>query len=90
MAFVGVVLLSARQPLVAHYAERAGDDAALADQRRAASLMWVAGMGTTLPLLLLAVWRWATTEQRVAERTEELADRRGDERHPPPHRTATH
>ena len=31
-------------------------------------------MLTTLPLLVAAVWRWASTEQRVAQRAEALAD----------------
>ena len=37
-------------------------------------MMWVTGMLTTLPLLVLAVWRWAATEERVARRAEALAD----------------
>ena len=41
---------------------------ALDDQRAAASLMWVGGMAISLPLLVTAVWRWAATEQRIAER----------------------
>ena len=36
--------------------------------------MWVTGMLTTLPLLVLAVWRWASTEERIARRAEALAD----------------
>ena len=36
--------------------------------------MWVTGMFTTLPLLVAAVWRWASTEQKVAQRAEALAD----------------
>jgi len=70
-AFVGVVLLSARAPLVPTYADRLGSAAALDDQRAAASLMWVGGMAVTLPLLFTAVWRWAAAEERVAEQLEE-------------------
>ncbi len=73
-AFVGVVLISAGAPLVPTYEARLGAADALADQRRAAALMWVAGMLTTLPLLLLAVWRWADAEERAARRREALAD----------------
>ena len=36
--------------------------------------MWVTGMLTTLPMLVVAVWRWAATEERVARRAEALAD----------------
>lgn len=74
-ALLGVVLLSASTPLVETYADRLGPDEALADQRLAASLMWVGGMATTLPLLVLSVWSWATTEERIARRTESLATR---------------
>jgi putative membrane protein len=72
-ALLGMVLLTASAPLVPAYASQLGD-AALADQRRAASLMWVGGMATTLPLLILGVWSWATAEQRIAERSESLSD----------------
>ena len=44
--------------------------------------MWVTGMLTTLPLLVLAVWRWAATEERVARRAEALADAATDLRTP--------
>lgn len=73
-ALLGVVLLSASSPLVSTYADLQGTDAALDDQRAAASLMWVGGMATTLPMLLIAVWSWASTEERVARRTEALQD----------------
>jgi len=73
-AFVGVVLISATTPLVPTYAALLGTGPALADQRHAAALMWVTGMLTTLPLLLLAVWRWAETEERTARRAEALVN----------------
>ena len=73
-ALLGVVLLTAPEPLVATYATRLGADA-LDDQRRAAALMWVSGMLTTVPLLLVAVWRWASAEERATARAEALADR---------------
>jgi hypothetical protein len=47
-----------------------GIEAALDDQRAAASLMWVGGMAITLPLLIVSVWRWAAAEERIAERAE--------------------
>jgi putative membrane protein len=73
-AFLGVVLMAATEPLVPTYAARLGVDGAVDDQRAAASIMWVTGMFTTLPLLVAAVWRWASTEQKVAQRAEALAD----------------
>lgn len=70
-ALLGVVLLTASSPLIDTYATSLGADA-LDDQRAAASLMWVGGMAISLPLLVMAVWRWAATEQRIAERAEHL------------------
>ena len=71
-AMLGIVLLTASAPLVPTYAEQLGDAAAVDDQRVAASIMWVSGMAMTVPLLLLAVWRWATTEERIAVAAERL------------------
>ena len=73
-ALLGVILLTAPEPLVDTYAARLGTGA-LDDQRRAAALMWISGMLTTVPLLLVAVWRWASAEERAAARAEALADR---------------
>lgn len=75
-ALLGVVLLTASEPLMDTYADRLGRADALADQRVAASLMWVGGMALTVPLLLVSVWRWAGAEQRAAERAEALAQAR--------------
>lgn len=72
-ALLGVVLLTASEPLMATYAASLGRQRALSDQRGAAALMWVGGMALTLPLLITAVWRWAASEQRDAERVEHLA-----------------
>ena len=73
-ALLGMILLSATAPLIPTYEARLGSEAALDDQRAAAAIMWVTGMLTTLPLLVLAVWRWAATEERVTRRAEALAD----------------
>jgi putative membrane protein len=72
-AVLGMALLSAREPLIPTYAARLGAAEALSDQRAAAALMWVTGMTTTLPLLVIAVWRWAATEERITRRAEALA-----------------
>ena len=74
-ALLGIVLLAATEPLMPTYEARLGAAVALDDQRSAAAIMWVSGMLTTLPLLVVAVWRWASTDQHVrAQRAEALAD----------------
>uniref|UniRef100_UPI00059001DC cytochrome c oxidase assembly protein n=1 Tax=Ilumatobacter nonamiensis TaxID=467093 RepID=UPI00059001DC len=75
-ALLGVILLSASSPLIPTYEAVRGTAGALGDQRAAASLMWVGGMATTLPLLLISVWSWASAEQRIAVRAESLSDTR--------------
>jgi putative membrane protein len=77
-AVLGMALLSAREPLIPTYAARLGAVEALSDQRSAAALMWVTGMMTTLPLLVIAVWRWASTEERITRRAEALAASAGE------------
>jgi hypothetical protein len=52
--------------------DRRGYASALRDQRMGAGLMWVGMIALTMPLLMLAVWRWAAAEQRQAERQEQL------------------
>ena len=54
-ALLGMVLLSAPSPLIPTYEAQLGTQEALNDQRSASALMWVGGMLTTVPLLLLAV-----------------------------------
>jgi putative membrane protein len=71
-AVLGIALLSASEPLIPTYAARLGPTTALSDQRSAAALMWVTGMVTTLPLLVIAVWRWAAAEERITRRSEAL------------------
>ena len=36
--------------------------------------MWTAGMLTTLPLLVVAVWRWAAREDRLVRQAEAMLD----------------
>jgi putative membrane protein len=72
-AVLGIALVSASEPLIPTYAARLGAAGALSDQRSAAALMWVTGIVTTLPLLVIAVWRWASAEERLTRRAEALA-----------------
>ncbi|MDQ3739156.1 MAG: cytochrome c oxidase assembly protein [Actinomycetota bacterium] len=80
-ALLGMILMSASDPLMPTYEASLGTARALSDQRAAASIMWVGGMLATLPLLLLAGWRWAAAEERIALRTEALTDRPTDPAH---------
>lgn len=73
-ALLGMILLTAPAPLIPTYEDRLGTVRALADQQSAAALMWIGGMATTVPLLVLAVWRWAAAEERIAGRAEALTD----------------
>jgi putative membrane protein len=73
-AVLGLILMSARHPLMPTYAAELGTEQAVDDQRTAAAMMWVGGMLATTPLLVLAFWRWAATEDRIVRRAELLAD----------------
>jgi putative membrane protein len=70
---LGLVLLSAPEPLIPTYEHHLGTAEALDDQRAAAALMWISGMATTVPLLVIAVWRWASAEDRATRRLESLS-----------------
>lgn len=74
-AVLGMVLLTAPDPLIPTYEARLGTADALTDQHNAAAMMWIGGMGTTVPLLLLAVWRWASAEERITRQAEAITDR---------------
>ena len=73
-ALLGVILLSASEPLMPTYAARLGTADALSDQRTAAALMWTAGMLTTLPMIVVALWRWAAREDRLVRQAEAMLD----------------
>lgn len=77
-AVLGMVLLTAPDPLIPTYEARLGTAEALQDQHNAAAIMWIGGMGTTVPLLLLAIWRWASAEERITLQAEAVADRPTD------------
>jgi putative membrane protein len=62
-ALLGMAILSAREPLYAHYAGAAGSAAAaLGDQSNAAAVMWILGGLTILSALLLTLAAWARRE----------------------------
>ena len=71
-ALLGVVLLSAPRALNDTYVDRLGATAALADQQAAGAIMWIGGMALTLPALVAAVWRWASAEEAIALRREQM------------------
>jgi putative membrane protein len=77
LSLVGMVLLAGTEPISSEYVARLGKQGALDDQRTGATLMWVTGMAVTLPLLFTAVWRWASTEERIAVGRD--APRRSDD-----------
>lgn len=59
MAIVGAVLASSAAPRYAHYPS-------LADQHRAAAVMWVAGSLALVAALAAVAWDWIRTEERRA------------------------
>lgn len=66
LSLIGMVLLAGTVPISDEHAAHLGVEGAVADQRTGATLMWVTGMAVTVPLLFAAVWRWASTEERIA------------------------
>ena len=63
-ALLGMVLGSARAPLYPHYAALAGSvSSALADQRDAAAVMWIAGGLIVFSAFLLTLAAWAHRER---------------------------
>jgi cytochrome c oxidase assembly factor CtaG len=76
LTLLSVWILMLDAPLSDVYVARRGFASALDDQRMGAGLMWVGMIALTMPLLMLAVWRWAAAEQRQAERLEQLVSGR--------------
>jgi putative membrane protein len=77
MAFLGMVILEASEPLYPTYAATArvwGIDA-LADQHLAAFLMWVPSGLITLTVMLVVVGRWMRSEEERAKLVDARLDR---------------
>ena len=72
LTLLSVWILMLDRPLSEVYVEKRGYADALEDQRMGAGLMWVGMIALTMPLLVLAIWRWAAAEQRQTERREQL------------------
>ncbi len=68
-AAVGAVYASASHPLFAAYASHAG---ALADQRRAGTLMWLGGVAVLVPVMVALAMRALLAQERRERRREEL------------------
>lgn len=66
-ALIGMAIGAARAPLYPHYVTVAGSvSAALADQRNAAALMWIAGGLSVFAAFLLTLAEWARRESAEA------------------------
>ncbi|MBV9720052.1 MAG: cytochrome c oxidase assembly protein [Candidatus Eremiobacteraeota bacterium] len=66
-ALLGMVLVSQRTPLYSHYLAPTGSlSAALADQRNAGAVMWIAGGLIVLTALLATLATWAARERDFA------------------------
>ncbi len=67
-ALLAMALGGARQPLYAHYATLNGAASALADQRNAAALMWIAGGMIVFAAFLFTLGVWARRESEDVPR----------------------
>ncbi len=61
-AFLGMVIAGARAPLYPHYVAIGGFSSALADQRDAGAVMWIAGGAVILAAFLATFAAWAHRE----------------------------
>jgi putative membrane protein len=71
MAFLGLVLVSAQQPLYATYAQVEGTARALADQQMAGAIMWGGTMVLIVPALGFVVLDWMRADEREARRVDD-------------------
>jgi putative membrane protein len=71
MAFLGLVLVSARYVLYPAYAQAEGIARALADQRAAGAIMWGGTMVLIVPALGFVLLDWMRADEREARRADE-------------------
>jgi putative membrane protein len=71
MAFLGLVLVSANEPLYATYADAVGPARAVADQQMAGAIMWAGTMVLIVPALGFVLWDWMRLDEREAKRADE-------------------
>jgi len=71
MAFLGLVLVSAQEPLYATYARAEGTARAIADQQIAGAIMWAGTMVLIVPALAFVLLGWMRADEREARRADE-------------------
>jgi putative copper resistance protein D len=71
MAFLGLVLVSARDPLYPMYAQVEGTARAIADQQMAGAIMWAGTMVLIVPALAFVLLDWMRADEREARRADE-------------------
>jgi len=71
MAFLGLVLVSARDPLYATYAHAEGIARAVADQQMAGAIMWAGTMVLIVPALAFVLLDWMRADEREARRADD-------------------
>jgi putative copper resistance protein D len=71
MAFLGLVLVSARDPLYATYARAEGVARAISDQQMAGAIMWAGTMVLIVPALAFVLLDWMRADEREARRADE-------------------
>jgi len=70
MAFLGLVLVSAKAPLYATYAREEGRAGAIADQQAAGAVMWAGTMVLIVPALAFVLFDWMRADEREARRVD--------------------
>ena len=71
MAFLGLVLVSAEEPLYGTYARVEGTARAIADQQVAGGIMWAGTMVLIVPALAFVLLDWMRADEREARRADE-------------------
>jgi putative membrane protein len=71
MAFLGLVLVSADEPLYGTYARVEGTARAIADQQVAGGIMWAGTMVLIVPALAFVLLDWMRADEREARRADE-------------------